>query len=279
MYSYRSLQLATVFVALLATAVPSLAGNITIQLEGRGDVTPNVFGNSGMYLGDDFESPGTHPFNNWYWEKPNVVMTIHEDGDARIVGTQIRDYNNELWDLEMNLTGLKHAGTNTDATFSMDMLDSPSAGYDWEALELTLTYAGSSVVPRENWIGLTMPDIGHVNVAEIRFDDEGRLMFDAWYQHELQTTTKLEWDYEWVWVGPKPWNYEKQWFEVETEVVDKDDQGYAGHKYYNVGDTKAYGWIVPPPPTNVIPTPAALPAGLMLLGLTAMRRRRKTNKS
>lgn len=264
----------TAVAALMLFGTTAFAGNIMVKLEGRGDITHNVFGKSGLYLGDDWYG-GTHPYNNWHWEKPDVLLTIFEDGDAQITGNQIRDYNGEIWGIEINLRGLKEAGSAIDKAFDMNMLDAPSAGFDWAELDMTLTYGGYSSVPRENWVGLAMPDIGHHNVAEIRWDDDGNLKFDAWYQHILQTIevektrrVKDYFDYKkWKWVY-KDETYTKT-------IADPDDQGTSGHHNYKVGDTKAYGWVMEPDDTPEIPTPAALPAGLALLGLAVSRRRNR----
>lgn len=265
---------AAAIVAVMITGTTAFAGNVMVKLEGMGHPDDYGFGSHGLYLGDDWGSMNGST-KNWKWEKPDVLLTIFDGsgteaaGDAQITGTMTRKYNSEVWGFTIDLKGLKQAGSDDDAVFDMSMLQGANEGYDWAELMLTLHYDGQSIVPRDDWVGLAMPDIGHVNVAEIRTDETGHIRFDAWYQHVLET--ELKWVKDWYKNHYGQWRY--NW--VQEEVIDYDDPDYDGHKYYNVGDTKAWGWLMPPDDTPEIPTPAALPAGLALLGLAAARRRNR----
>lgn len=200
--------------------VGSAQATATLVLSPHNNGASAGFGYNGLYLGGNFSNPNiscggitqsqlTHPCTNWTWD--NVTMQVGSNGDATISGTMTRGYHPtspEVWGLSILLQnaeikhagGLYEAGGNYSGPISPEMLASLSNGIDpitgqdnsgvgewgleWQSLSMTLNKMGnSSSVPETGWEGYAMPDMGHMLVAELHYDGDNGLTFDAWYQN------------------------------------------------------------------------------------------------
>ncbi len=228
--SFRGLLAAVVVGSSLCIGLSTALADITLNLSGYADTDgakTGRYGDTGLYLGPDFNFPtwDTGPFNskngyreffNWRWD--DVKMTIFDGnndggasaGDAIISGTMTRmvdvmDNVNRQWGITMELSNLKYKDSNGvidvnptyDDQIINDLSTNPEGstgyGYEWMTLALTLTpYPGySGGVDPTGWIGLAMPNLGHHNVAELHFDSNRGVTFEAWYSNP--TTSNKTW--------------------------------------------------------------------------------------
>lgn len=264
---------------------------LEFDLSGLGtDVPANYYGRDGLYIGQDFSNP-TAPSKNWTFT--DVKLSIDDTtGIGNIAGTITGNYDNAAWGFTTTLTdsvvrsGTGNSVTRTAFDGSQNLHDILTSGIDGtgverESLEMTLSKSNSY-----DFIGLAMPDIGHINVAELFFHtDYGKtnstsgatgLIYHAWYQ-STQTITKYKWvekvvgtELKWKkqWYKNKYGVWKYKWVQKEVDIVKWVKESYQEPKY--VGDTKAYADL------NPVPLPAAFwlfaPA---LAGFTAWRRKQK----
>ncbi|NNF06848.1 MAG: PEP-CTERM sorting domain-containing protein [Candidatus Eisenbacteria bacterium] len=152
------------------------------------------FGEYGLYLGDG-QTQG-HSVYNWRWD--NMNMAINEaNGNAQITGNMTRLYNDEIWGVTIDMSGLQwkdiHGNRSNRSSISMqDILNlknnadgGTSYGFEWQNMSMSLTkpIGSTSVVPAEGWIGNAMANLGHVNVAELHYDSARGLTWESWYQN------------------------------------------------------------------------------------------------
>lgn len=234
-------QVLPAFIGAACLLAPLHAGAaIKLSLSGQGSPSVYGFGAKGLFLGDDFTSNLNHPYTNWSWS--DVGMTIQNNGNTTISGSMTRDYNAEVWGVNIQLSDIEFRGSNgaykdgrnwsgsvSEQSFvdlaeginpfsGVDQSNNSGWGFEWKTLSMTLDKMGnSSVVPETGWKGFAMPDIGHALVAELHYDGASGLTFEAWYKNP----------------------YTNSW--------------------YDVGDTKALA--------SVEHTQVPEPAGLMLLSL------------
>jgi hypothetical protein len=262
----------------LLSAVQVHAAALEFDLSGLGfDVPKNYAGRHGLFVGPNFNySTVTSPYYNWTFN--DVKLSIDDvTGVGSLAGTMNRNNDNSVWNINTTLNGLVvRTGTGgstnrQDYNAGSDNLSSilstavNGTGVEWKSLDMTLSKGSSSW----DFGGFAMPDMGHLNVAELffrsNFGGASGLIFDAWYKSD-QMVTKYRNIYEYV--TKKYWSYQKQKWVYYKKRVKVGTEKYQVPKY--VGDTKAYA--VP----SEVPLPAAIwlfaPA---LAGFTALRRKRK----
>ncbi|NKB38794.1 MAG: PEP-CTERM sorting domain-containing protein [Gammaproteobacteria bacterium] len=180
---------------------------VKLSLSGIGDPSVYGFGAKGLFLGGHFSSNTlNHQYTNWSWS--DVEMTIEENGNASISGNMTRDYNNESWGVNIALSDIEFRRSSgnykADGNFGGNVgqqtfLDLASGinpftgtdrsqqsgwGFEWKNLSLTLDKNGNnSSVPETGWEGFAMPDMGHPLVAELHYDGDTGLTFEAWYKN------------------------------------------------------------------------------------------------
>lgn len=140
---------------------------IKLSLSGKGDPSDVGFGGKGLFLGGDFTGGVlNHQYTNWTWS--GVDMTIQNDGNAVISGQMTRDYNSEIWgiNIELNDIEFKRAngtykndmnfGGSVSEQYFLDMAEGinpfngndlsmqSSWGFEWKNLSLTLDKMGNS---------------------------------------------------------------------------------------------------------------------------------------
>ncbi|MFT5132010.1 MAG: hypothetical protein ACI9SC_000473 [Gammaproteobacteria bacterium] len=86
------------------------SASISLSLSGQGAPSTYGFGAKRLYLGGDFSSNLNHPYTNWTWS--DLEMTIQSDGDATISGTMTRDYNSEVWGVNIQLDDIEFRKTS-----------------------------------------------------------------------------------------------------------------------------------------------------------------------
>ncbi len=194
--------------AIICLLVPLHASAaVKLSLSGIGDPSTYGFGAKGLFLGGHFSSSTlNHQYTNWTWS--DVEMTIEDNGNASISGNMTRDYHNESWGVNIALSDIefrrangsyKAAGNFGGSVGQQTFLDLATGinpfngndishksgwGFEWKNLSLTLDKNGnSSSVPETGWEGFAMPDMGHPLVAELHYDGNTGLTFEAWYKN------------------------------------------------------------------------------------------------
>lgn len=128
---------------------------------------------------------------------------------------------------------------------SEDWSDLSGWGFEWEFLDMTLDLVdptATSEISEYGWTGFAMPDMGHRFAAELHYNAQGGLTFEAWYKH----------------------------------IGARNSGGY-----YNTGDTKSRANFVGTIPitNNSVPEPSTFvlaSAGVLsLMAISLGRRRRK----
>ena len=205
--SSRSTILASLVALLCLFASLHAQAAVKLSLSGIGDPSTYGFGAKGLFLGGHFSSNTlNHPYTNWSWS--DVEMTIEENGNASISGNMTRDYNNETWGVNIALSDIEFrrpngsykaggsfGGSVGQQTFldlaeginpfsGNDRSGASGWGFEWKNLSLTLDKMGNnSSVPETGWEGFAMPDMGHPLVAELHYDGDTGLTFEAWYKN------------------------------------------------------------------------------------------------
>ena len=248
--------LAAVSLAFAMLLSPQLSAAVKLSLSGMGDPATYGFGAKGLFLGGYFSSyTRDHEYTNWTWS--DLEMTILENGDATISGNMTRDYNSEVWGINIELSDIEFqrpnssykAGGNWGGSVNQqsfldlaqginpftgaDKSHTTGWGFEWQSLNMTLDKNGnSSSVPEQGWEGFAMPNMGHPLVAELHYDGSKGLTFEAWYKNP------------------------------------------STNSWYDVGDTKAIATVEQ---ANV-PEPLSLVLMSMgVLGVCGIRRHRKTS--
>jgi len=196
-----------IFAALCLIGTLPANASVSLSLSGQGDPSTYGFGSKGLYVGPSFSSSYlNHPYTNWTWS--DLEMTIQSDGDATISGNMTRDYNSEVWGINIELEDIEFRKVNGDYKNGMnwdgsvdqqtfldlaeginpfngaDKSNRENWGFEWKNLSLSLDKMGnSSAVPEDGWEGFAMPDIGHALVAELHYDGTKGLTFEAWYKN------------------------------------------------------------------------------------------------
>jgi hypothetical protein len=264
----------------LISSVQIQAAGLEFDLSGLGmDVPKNYAGRDGLFVGPNFNySTVTSSYYNWTFK--DVKLSIDDvSGVATMAGSMNRNSDNSIWTINTTLNDLvvrtgTGAGTNRqDYNAGTDDLSSilstmvSGTGIEWKSLDMTLSNGSSSW----NFGGFAMPDMRHLNVAELfyrsNFGGASGLIFDAWYKSDEMVTKYRYVDKKvtkWRWKWNRHRNrYEKKYYDVVERVKEK----YQVARY--VGDTKAYAT------PSEVPLPAAIwlfaPA---LAGFTALRRKR-----
>ncbi len=242
------------------------------------DAPKNYAGRDGLFVGSNFNySTVNASRNNWTFS--DVKLSINDvTGVANMAGSMNRNSDNSSWTINTTLNDLvvrtgTGAGTsrqnyNSGSDNLSSLLSSATngTGVEWKSLDMTLSNGSSSW----DFGGFAMPDMGHLNVAELffrsNFGGASGLIFDAWYKSDETVTKyrhvkKIVTTYRWVKRNGK---WVKKYYDVEKWVK----EAYQAPKY--VGDTKAYAHM------NPVPLPAAAflfaPA---LLGFLGLRRKAK----
>ncbi len=189
----------------ILSASQTSASTISFDLLGVGS-TVNGFGRDGLYLGPDFTNSS---FNvaQYNWTFNTVSLSIDDvTGNGTIHGAMTRQSDNSVWGFDVNLTNLvvrQGLGSNTTrhaynaASDNLNaILSSTTAGtgVEWQSLSMTPTsptpYWNNPASTTSSWSGLAMPEIGHINVAELYHHDNyidsgiNGLVFDAWFQRD-----------------------------------------------------------------------------------------------
>jgi len=202
----------------------------------------------------------------------DVKLDVFDDGSAEISGKLERHYNSEDWaiasykldDAQFKKKNGSRVDVDTLTTENlMNLFEGKSLdgndwshkdgwGLEWESLSLELDKLGNhSSLKEDEWYGLAMSGMGHINPAELHWVD-GELQYDAWYYNNDPKDLNSSWKKE---------NY-----------------------YYAAGDTKAdvHDFHAPEVPesepgTTPIPEPMTGALGMIALlaaGAAATRRRR-----
>ena len=280
-FAKHTTRAAIIGLALLGSS-QAYSAALEFDLSGLGnDVPANFAGRDGLFVGPNFNySTITDSRYNWTFNN-DVKLSINQTtGIGTISGTMTGNYDNETWGFSTTLSDLVvRTGTggstvrsdyNAGAHDLSALLTSMTAGtgVEWKSLNMTLSNNFGSY----SFEGFAMPEMGHINVAELFFRDdylgsgvEG-LVYDAWYK-SFATVTKSRWVWKEVEKCRVKNGHKKCW--TENKKV---------KEYYKepqwVGDTKAYADLIPP---SEVPVPAAIwlfaPA---LAGFTALRRKRST---
>ncbi len=232
---------------------PQSFSAVKLSLSGMGDPADYGFGSRGLFLGGHFSSyTRDHEYTNWSWS--DLEMEIAEDGNATISGNMTRDYNSEVWGINIQLSDIEFKrpnssykrsgnwGGNVNQQTFLDLAQGVNPftgndrshktgwGFEWQSLSMTLDRNGNnSTVPEEGWEGFAMPGMGHPLVAELHYDGSKGLTFEAWYKNPTTNS------------------------------------------WYDVGDTKALATVE----SSEVPEPVGLL--LMSLGLVGVRATRRKN--
>lgn len=275
----HSAKIAVFGLGLLGATTQVQAAPLEFDLKGLGmDVPSNYIGRDGLFVGSKWDYY-TNPGNNWTFQ--DVKLSIDDNtGTGVIAGSMSRNSDNSIWTINTTLndlvvrTGFGGSTVRQDYNAGSDDLSSilstavNGTGVEWKSLNMTLSNGSSSW----DFGGFAMPDMGHLNVAELffhsNFGGASGLIFDAWYKSN-QTVTKYRsvkktiTKWKWVWDRQQR-RYVKKYYDKVVWVKEQ----YQVPKY--VGDTKAYAM------PSEVPLPAAIwlfaPA---LAGLTVLRRKRK----
>ena len=267
----------------LLPATSFAATLIEVDVAGRvfaegGNLDDHGYGAFGLFAGLDLNDEGIGKkakASNWEWN--TVLLKICDDGDANISGTMKRRSDDSVWGVNialstLHLVGPAFSGTTLNSNSLHQLLASEEdhAGFEWESLALTFTPPGGyaeTTPPLTGWTGLAMPDMGHVNVAELHYDAGVGLTFEAWYQHapeeELlssKTSRRLS---------------RKAARRLSRRAASTADD------FYRMGDTKGNIELPEDPSTDNsgVPEPSALALILAgLLGSSLMRNRRRRNR-
>lgn len=262
----HSAKIAVFGLGLLGATTQVQAAPLEFDLKGLGmDVPSNYVGRDGLFVGSKWNYY-TNPGNNWTFQ--DVKLSIDDTtGIGVMAGTMSRNSDNSIWTINTTLNDLVvrtgfGAGTNRqDYNAGSDNLSSilstavNGTGVEWKSLNMTLSNGSSSW----DFGGFAMPDMGHLNVAELffhsNFGGASGLIFDAWYKSDKMVTKYV--------YKKRNGRYVRDRYGRKIVI-----RSYQVPQY--VGDTKAYAM------PSEVPLPAAIwlfaPA---LAGLTALRRKRK----
>jgi len=244
------------------------------------DAPKNYAGRDGLFVGSNFNySTVTASRNNWTFS--DVKLSINDvTGVANMAGSMNRNSDNSSWTINTTLndlvfrTGTGNSTVRNDYNAATGNLASilsamvPGTDVEWKSLDMTLSNGSDSW----NFGGFAMPDIGHLNVAELAFHSDfggaSGLIFDAWHKTD-KTVTKYRYVKKTVTRYGKVWDrQQRKYVKVPDKKVIKVKEKY--QVPWLVGDTKAYAT------PSEVPVPAAAflfaPA---LLGFLGLRRKAK----
>ena len=192
-----------IFLLSLLSSGHSYAASIEFELSGVGS-SVNGFGRDGLYLGPDFSSRNfnTSRYNMTFGDTALSIDDV--TGIGTIHGEMTRQSDNSNWMIDILLTdlvirsGVGNATTRHDYDARTDDLAAilsssvEGNGIEWRNLEMVPTspapFWGNPISTTSIWTGLSMPNIGHINVAEFYQHQDylgsgiNGLIFDAWYQ-------------------------------------------------------------------------------------------------
>ncbi|REJ69247.1 MAG: PEP-CTERM sorting domain-containing protein [Planctomycetota bacterium] len=112
----------------------------------------------------------------------NPDGTYRDDsGGSYLGGSGGGSYNGGI-----SLTDIQNVAAGIDPFTLQDASGVDGWGFEWVAatMELNNPNGYASTVPLTGWTGLNMPAMNHFNVAELHYDLEFDMLFDAWYVNE-----------------------------------------------------------------------------------------------
>ncbi|HFD13448.1 MAG TPA: hypothetical protein ENJ32_13415 [Crenotrichaceae bacterium] len=186
-----------------------LTNATTIQVNLTGAGGNSGYGHDGLFLGKGTRGSNGNDWSGNYsdahnWTFNQVNLSIDDvTGKGKIAGTMTRNNDSSVWTIDVVLQGLvvrNGTGNNVqrhdfnaqnDDLLAILSSSNVGTGIEWKTLQLTPTspvpFWGNPQSTTSQWNGLSMPDIGHLNVAELKFGSFNgssikSLMFEAWYQ-------------------------------------------------------------------------------------------------
>ena len=191
-----------VFWFTILSASQANATNYNLNLAGMGSLV-NGYGSDGLYLGPNFRTHSSKPKYNWTFTSANLLIN-DVTGAGTIHGSMTRQSDNTTWAIDIIMADLVVRSGTGSYTVREDynaknhdlstILSSSTAGtgVEWKSLSMTPTsptkFWGDPTSTTSEWSGLSMPKLGHLNVAELYYHDDfigsglDGLVFDAWYQ-------------------------------------------------------------------------------------------------